>query len=105
MFSENILPEDEMVLPEAGNKLKEAEIHLKNLGEGMTFVEMFREKGDPFRLIDDLRFSFFIRASLGLREIISACNGVRFRFYFYAKLITRFLRKFGLCHLRCSYMA
>ena len=32
-----------MVLPEAEEKLKEEESDLKNLGEGMIFMETFRE--------------------------------------------------------------
>ena len=34
-------------IQEAGNKLKEDEINLKNLGEGMIFVETFRKNGEP----------------------------------------------------------
>ena len=38
------MQEDRIVLLEVGNKLKEDRVDLKNLGEGMSFVEMFREK-------------------------------------------------------------
>ena len=39
----NKLKEAGSVIQESGNKLKEDEINLKNLGEGMIFVETFRE--------------------------------------------------------------
>ena len=54
------------ILQKTGNKLKEKETHLKNLGSGMIFVEIFRENGES--VLPFLSFTLNLRRSLGSAE-------------------------------------